>query len=336
MLDVLEANELLERAEELRVSGRYDDLNALILSVPNHSLIKEQDLGYYSAVISYKAGNFVVALAKVQRTLRTLPCFENTLLRRRLTNLAGIILVDLGRLHDAQAEFMRTSAMASAAQDLVMTANTTMNLGVIADIRCEWDQAIAAFSRACVMFESLASVRLVAGSHHNLGMSFREKGLFACACAHLDHALEGYSNHGSASDIVAAQSERALVVSLNGDGIHAKRSAEAALKKALALGSQRLIGECMRVLGRVCIAKGEHGVGKEYLERALPIARDAHMRILLGEILEELAVLELTRGDKMTGNAYLIRCEQIYSTIGAQSRISRARARCLGVCPGNA
>ena len=190
MLSVLEANDLLEEAEALRVKNRFEELRGLLASVPDRVIDAEGSLGYYSGVVAFRAGNYVKALSKVQRAIENLPALENTRIHRRCYHLQGIILIELGRLPESEECLLQASSAAAGAEDLEILANTTMNLGVIADMRCRWDQAIAAFTRARFVFESLTKYRMAAGAHHNLGMSLRQVGLLSDANTHFDHALD--------------------------------------------------------------------------------------------------------------------------------------------------
>lgn len=327
MLSVLEANDLLEEAEALRVNNRFEELRNLLSSVPTRVVDADGSLGYYSGVVALRAGNYVNALSKVQRAIAALPAFQNTRIRRRCFNLQGIILIELGRLSEAEECLLNASSAAALAEDLEILANTTMNLGVIADMQCRWDQAIAAFTRALFVFESIAKYRMAAGSHHNLGMSLRQVGLLSDAHAHFDHALEGYTTYGSNADLVGIYSERSLLLADMGDGPQAERSAQRALSIAKSLGHSRFIGECLRSLGAILVRNGKRGDGRQYLELALPISQETHMTMLEAELHEELAVLERGDGNDDTGEGHLAMCVGLYMRIGADARGERAKTR---------
>jgi tetratricopeptide (TPR) repeat protein len=327
VLSVLEANDLLEEAEALRVKNRFDELRDLLASVPNRLFDSEGSLRYYSGVVALRSGNYINALANVQRAIEILPAFENTRVHRRCLNLQGIILIELGRLDAAEECLLDASSAAAAAEDLEILANTTMNLGVIADMRCRWEQAIAAFTRARFVFESIAKHRMAAGSHHNLGMSLRQLGLFSDAYAHYDHALEGYTAFGTNADLVGIYSERALLLSDMGDGKQAERCAKRALSIARELGHARFIGECLRSLGAVLLRNGQRSDGRQSLELALPISQETHMTMLEAELHEELAVLERREGNEHSGERHLESCVNLYTKIGADMRSERAKMR---------
>jgi tetratricopeptide (TPR) repeat protein len=326
MLDVMEANELLEPAEDLRNAGQFDKLRMLLQTVPKQSSV-DGELGYYVALLAFMSGNVVLALATIQRAISCLSSFDNNRSWRRLSNLMGIVLIELGRLQEAEDQLTIASSSAAVVGDWEILAKTTLNLGVIADIRCEWDYAIAAFTRAQLAFEALCDNRFVAGSHHNLGMSLRQKGLLTAALTHFDYALDGYSKYGTAADLIAARSERALVLAAAGDRLQARRAAEYVLKTAQMLGQQRLIGECLRVLGVVCVRNGDELAGREWLEKALPIAQDSHMPMLEAELLEELAIIDAKEGNQESGDALMARCEGLYTKIGSEARVLRVRDR---------
>jgi tetratricopeptide (TPR) repeat protein len=334
MLDVLEANELLERAEELRRTRNYAELRKLVATIPRRMVQSNPDFGYISAFSAYRSGNLVIALARIDRALSLLATYERSRLQRRLINLKGIVLVDLGRLDEAVQQFMLASSFSAEVCDTEMLANTVMNLGVIADIRCRWDEAIAQFSRARLAFEALGNQRLAAGSHHNLGMSFRQKGQLRSALRHLDLALDGHMLHGTSEDIVAAQAERALVVFLAGDGSAAIRSAELAVTSASTLNNPALLAECRRVLGTLLLRNSEDASAGSELELALGLARDSHAVLLQAEILEELAVLKAGQNKRRSGDQFLSRSVRLYSRLGSVPRSERARMRYEAVFGG--
>ena len=332
MLDVLEANELLERAEECHRAGRYDDLFDLLHSQDETRLTSDRDLAWYWARVLVDRGENVTALGVLEHVMRSGCTDENSRVCRRLLNLHAIVLIFLGNLDASEIELTELLSLCEVATDEAILADATSNLGVIADIRTNWNSAIAAFQRALIPLHKLGAMTPIGHCHHNLGMSYRQIGRYAQSAENFELALEYYRREASEHLILACESERALLAVRMGDVRFAEASARRLLARAREIGHRYTQAEILRTLA-IAVALQDAAQAKQYLGESLKIAQKIGARLLEAESCEELAVLaERSRADGNVAQHYLTRAMTLYCEIGTPARAKLAQERVRMVC----
>jgi tetratricopeptide (TPR) repeat protein len=328
MLDVLEANELLERAEELHRAGKYRQLLKELGSQYKDKFESVPELAWFRARAFVDRGDHTRALPILQELRRTTGASTNDRLFRRSLNLHALVLIHVGELAEAERVLIEVSGCCLAANDPRILADAMINLGVIADIRTNWNLAIATYQRALIPLQELGLRVTIGQCHHNLGMSFRQVGRFEQAMSHFELALEAYRASSSESHMLGCRSEQALLAVKLGDYRFAEASARWALRKARATKNNYITAELLRTLGIILSASEAHDEARECLEAALALAKSVEARLLEAETYEELAVFERTRHPQSKrGQGYLDSAVAIFRAIGTERRAEIAQQR---------
>jgi tetratricopeptide (TPR) repeat protein len=329
MLDVLEANELLERAEELNRKGQYRDLLKWLDGVPHELFRLSPELYLLRGRANLQLGYYKRALNAIERVNRLGFVARNTALSRRYRNLLGVTMVQLGKLQTAEACFSQVAWMANEVSDRRELAIAWMNLGVVYDIQCEWEAALVSYQRALTELEKLGDQGRTAQCEHNMATTYRQLNQLHEAEAHFDRALSGLIRFGGPSDLLRSKAERALLLERHGDYHLAAKMASDALADAEATEDLPCEAELLRVCGIISRARGSIATARKYLKRSLHLARQIRSPLLEAEVHEELATCGFRAGHPRVGERHLIRAALHYEAIGAEIRARKVRFRII-------
>jgi tetratricopeptide (TPR) repeat protein len=330
MLSVVDRNNVLDEAEALSRMRDFAGMIALLEDLPYEVLLGEPEVGHYLA-LAYSQSDLQLKADDLLNALATACAARGNdrLLRRRL-NLQAVSRMRHGDLATAESIFRDVQLAADVAGDTKFLATATMNLGVVADIRCDWDQAMTHYHYALILFQNQGDRASMAACYHNLGMLHRQRREFTEAEAYLDRAMENYRPTGTSEEKLATALERSLTIRDQGDAIRARAIARHCLQQAREMRNHRLTAECLRAAGMIDAALGLFSDAEAHLLDALKMEVVEHDLILRGELFEELAAVAAELGDGVRGPLYLDSAVVSYKRLGSDARATRAVARFEG------
>lgn len=327
MLTVLELNELLDRSHFLSSRRDFVALIALLDPLPRSAILEEPELGHYLALALSQTENQEGADRLLNELDAACTYRGNDRLFRRRLNLQAVSFIRKGKLDEAEALLRDVQLASDIDGDAKFLATATMNLGVVADMRCIWDEALAHYHYALVLFQKLGDQASTAGCYHNLGMLHRQRGNISEAEIALERALDNYQSRGTVEERIATEVERALIILQQGDPERAEAIAQVALAKSQAIGNPRLTAESLRSLGIVCRHQHAYAEAREHFIKALQLGKIGNNQILTGELYEELSILSLLSGTREESATYLADACRIYELLGSTARATRAVLR---------
>jgi ATP/maltotriose-dependent transcriptional regulator MalT len=317
---------LLAHAWELKARRDVPGLLALLSPLPEEELLAEPDLGVLLAFAWHCERNVTPVLELMDKLAAQCGRRGNDNVDRLRLNLQGVSLSLIGRLDDAERTYSKALAASYEAQDYRMIALVTMNLGIIADIRCEWEQALIAFRRAIVGFQRIGDRANLAMAHHNLAMTNFQMGLLENADSNFSTALEHYDRSGTTAEKIGTLIERAHLRLRMNDDAFAEASIRRVLSEVRSLNSTFMKGEAFRVAGIILHAQGQYNEARRYLVLSSQLAQRIDRRILLAEVAEELARLEIGEGNIPQAQQRVRECISHYLKMGAVRRAQRIAA----------
>lgn len=326
--------EALSRLWALLRQRDYGRLRALLEPLPTSRLLAVPDLAYLLAVALDRLGESGAAMALLRKLEDAIDETGNPDLFRKRHNHEAMIWIRRGELPRARALLVVLLQSAERADDHFAIGVACQNMAVLAQIRCEWSEAVALHERAKASFHRLGLKRAIGDVHQNLSTLYRELGRLEEAQTHSEHALRLYRHGAGEEEIAAVELGRALLCTARGDHRLAATTAARALQRYGRAGSGRDVAEAHRVLGIVAAARGDLPRCREYLELALPTARATANPLLEAEVLEEIAVLERLEGDSPASRSAADAAARVYLGIGADARAERMRARLAARAPG--
>lgn len=320
-----EIGPLLTTGKTLWDRRDYLGLRSLLGGIPQEELVRESDLAVwytYSLVATY---NIADALTMAATSLRCAQASGNDRAYRRIRNAEGAAFMARGDLLRAMACFSEALVLANSVGDELLVTAASINIGIVSDIRCSYDEALCAYSRGLVSAQKTQDSASIIACYHNIAMSYRQLGFFAASDANFELALCAIAGQ-SVEDLAGTESERALLYFVRGDHSLAEASVRRVLSYADETCSQGQVAEILRILA-IIVAASRPREARAALQRALPIARETTNRLLEAEVLEELAALDLAEGAEEPARRAAAESIRLYEWIGSPARAAAVRQR---------
>ena len=223
---------------------------------------------------------------------------------RRVMNLLGAALLELGLLEDASATFERVAELAWSNGDDLLLAKARNNLGTIANIRGRRDQAIALYQLAVPAYQRLGSPGGLAECYHNMAITFRDTLALNEADEYETRAIEFAREAGSRRLVALARLGRAEISLRRGESslaeVGATLAATAFREAADPIGE----GDALRLVGVARTRKGELDGAGAALEAALGLTRNHGAALNEAETLRALAEWAAARTDWALARAH--------------------------------
>ncbi len=203
-----------------------------------------------------------------QQAVRELTRAEQQLVhdagRGRIVMQRGLLLMILGRLTEALADYDEAIPLLREAGDRLAETRTLMDRGIVLTRVGRFDDAAADFVEAGTLAAALDQELMVAGAEHNMGFLHGRRGDVPAALACLDRARAAYEALGSPARLTSAlDSDRCDVLLIAGLAAEARAAAERSLEAALSGGNQMVAAEARLLLARALLALREYDAASQ-------------------------------------------------------------------------
>ncbi|MGH7508391.1 MAG: tetratricopeptide repeat protein [Gemmatimonadales bacterium] len=229
--------------------------------------------------------------------------------------LAGFAL-ERGDLAEAQERY--NQALSLAADNPALVGKIEQNLGIVANIRGQWAEALEHYSRSLAAYEASADRRGCAFAHHNLGMIHADQKRWAEADLHYQTSQALAAAAGDRHLGGIALMNRAEVRLAQGDWEGARAGAEQALAIFIEVEARRHRAGAHRLLGMVFRQGGQFALAESHLRSALEIAASACCPLIEADAARELATLYETEGRREDAIGLLTLARELYIRLRAQ------------------
>lgn len=237
--------------------------------------------------------------------------------QRRAVNMIGAACLALGELEDAGAEFARALELATQAEDLLVLARATNNLGAIANMQGDHERALSHYRLALPTFQRLGQRRGLASSYHNLAITYRDLGELEESDEHelraIEHAIDGGVPRLAAMGRVG----RAEVALRRGDAALAETTARIAREEFVRLGDPQNEADASRLVGAACTLQRRFDEALVAFDRALEIARERGHALNEAETLRDRSALYMAQGRVADAIADARTAMTIFDRLGA-------------------
>jgi putative nucleotidyltransferase with HDIG domain len=268
------------------------------------------------SVLRHKQNNFALARELCTRSFDVAQASHNGRLAAEALNSMGVQELLTGSVADARSLFERALATDGANREL--NARVEQNLGILANIQGDLDEALAHYQR------SLDSWR-ACGDEHGCGIAFHNLAVISVDRDRLEDAerfvresrtiaerthdlhLQGLCFVTQAEIDVARQKFE-----------NAHQAAESALAIFNHLGTTRGKADAYRVIGMVYRETGRHALAESRLEAAISMASTAGAVLIEAEASRELALLYQATARNPDTLRLLNRAHRLFTRLNAR------------------
>ena len=314
---------LLQRVRRHATAGEWRDA-LLLLREQGEATRAHPELATLRADAELRTGHPREARQWLASTLPAIERSGDRAALRKAINQLGVAEIELGALDAAERVFGRALELARSDGDDLLVAHATNNMGAIANIRGQRDEALALYQLAIPAYQRLGNVAGLAQSLHNMAISFRHLGQLARASEYAQRAI-GYAHECANGPLLAlAWLERAELSLRSGDSALAEVGARRAAEEFAKLPDPIREADALRVVGAARLTLGQAAGAEAILDRALELARAHGSRLVEGETLRVRAECLLTRGDREAARRELATAIGIFDELGAGAQRTEA------------
>ncbi len=211
-------------------------------------------------------------------------------------NNIAVVLVEMGRLREAAAQFHESLEMAERIEENRLIGHVYNNLGVILCMQGHFEEAVTEFKRALVYREAAQDKRGECETLHNLAMTFKD----------LNCPDEADSFVGKARDLALELSDLGLeanigltaieVLILQQDFAFGLSLARKNLKLQKRLGDHPGAAETLHLMGLIALKQNKLEQAEKWLKKALSAFQKMDIALGRAECLRELSECYKVKG----------------------------------------
>jgi tetratricopeptide (TPR) repeat protein len=237
---------------------------------------------------------------------------------RHVFNMIGVACFGQGELEEAASAFSTALDLASQNDDLLLLARASNNLGMIANMRGQHEEALAHYRLAVPAYQRVGQPRGIAEGYHNLAITYRDIGDLEQADESERRAIE-YASDANVPRIAAVgRIGRAEIALRRNDARLAEMTARVAADDLTRLGGDPWNeADAYRVVGVAAGMQGHLDDALVAFDRALSIARGRGHSLNEAETLRDRARVLLRQRAQDLGQADARSAIEIFRKLGA-------------------
>jgi putative nucleotidyltransferase with HDIG domain len=241
-------------------------------------------------------------------------------------NVVAIVHQTGGDLDRAELMYREARGTAESINDAAALAMIDQNLGTVASIRGNVEEALQAYQRSLAGYRALGMRDQEATALNNIGLAYTDLGQIAQAeIAYADAAHVFGEEHDHPNEMNVALNQVQLRIATGRFD-----EAQERLEPLLALTGEiapSWRGEVFRHVGVIARERGDYVRAAEYLGRADECAEEGEDLLLKADIAEQLAELYWTQKRHRDMLAHLNKSHAMYSSLKAQHRVAQVERR---------
>ncbi|HEV7839595.1 MAG TPA: HD domain-containing phosphohydrolase, partial [Gemmatimonadaceae bacterium] len=215
---------------------------------------------------------------------------------------------------------------AESIRDSEAMAMIDQNLGTVASIRGDVDEALEAYQRSLAGYRALGMREQSAQVLNNIGLAYTDLGeLDRAETAYAEAALAFGEEHDHPNEMNVALNQVQLCIATGRfDEAQTRVEPLVALTGEIAPSWR---GEVFRHVGVIARERGDYVKAAEYLGRAAECAEEGEDLLLKADVAEQLAELYWTQKRHRDMLAHLNKSHALYSRLKAQHRVAQVERR---------
>jgi tetratricopeptide (TPR) repeat protein len=303
-------------ARERASAGAWQDVVSL-LSPRQAELVNDGDSAVLLGEALTRCGEERRALVWLRQIEPILAQDGDRVSYRRAMNIIGVAAFAIGELDEANAAFVTALELASQAEDLLVLARATNNIGTIANLQGNRERALSHYRIALPTFQRLGQRRGLASSYHNIAITLRDLGELEEADENERRAIEYATDGGIPRLACMGRIGRAEIALRRGDAQLAEMTARLAAEELMRLGDPLNEADSHRLVGAACAAQQKYPDALEAFDRALGIAHARGHALNEAETLRDRVQVRVSLGDTALAIADAEAAIAIFGKLGA-------------------
>ncbi|HEX4931533.1 MAG TPA: diguanylate cyclase [Gemmatimonadaceae bacterium] len=243
---------------------------------------------------------------------------EDPLAFGHAVNVRAIVHWQRGDLTEAQRLYSQCLDIALRESDTLLAATAAQNLGIVATVRGDHDQALHHFKASLQGYRSLGASREMYTVQNNLGRLYCDLARWDDAEAAFDSALAIATTLGETSRATMIEVNIAEMWVARREFDRAQASCENAIERAREAGDSHADGEAQRVMGIIARERRDFEAAEEALALADQIAQAREDVLLQAHVARERAELARQQGRVSEVLLHLTRARSLFGRLRAQ------------------
>jgi tetratricopeptide (TPR) repeat protein len=272
--------------------------------------------------VSWRQGRFDDALRLYERARALGGELGDDELVANVENGIGALHCERGAYVQARASYL--VAIERTGQP-ALRGRILLNLGVLANILGDFDEARARYAKSIAEFEQVDDAEGLALVYHNLGMVHADRADWVAATESYEKALAISERLGIRQMVANVLLNRAEVLCARKRSADAVASSERALALYQELGDQGGRAEAHRWKGRALAQLGDATAARQFLQEAVRLATQLGTPLLEAEASRDLGELCLADKDPDGARTWLKRALEGFETLGARLETTAVR-----------
>ncbi|CAN5889971.1 hypothetical protein BH11GEM1_BH11GEM1_18800 [soil metagenome] len=318
--------EILEQGQALERVGQREEARALYgEALRSGAATTAQDIAHLHRLVSrahLQDGGFADADASALLALLVSEDARDEAGRGRAINMLASIQWNLGNLDRAQRLFLQARERAISSGEARLAAMTATNLGMIATVRGEHDQALVYHRSSLADARSAGLADEAMMALNNLGLLHTQMKRFELAAEAYREALEIGRALGDLSRCMLTQLNVARLYVQQRDLAAARLACDEATMMARQLGDTHADGEAAHIYGLIARSAGDMLVAEEHFLTADKCASERKDLILQGETARELAELYHLQGRNRQMLQRLNQAHRLFAQLRARKELA--------------
>ncbi|HEY2851603.1 MAG TPA: tetratricopeptide repeat protein [Gemmatimonadaceae bacterium] len=233
-------------------------------------------------------------------------------------NVQGLLNYKMGRLDEAERLYLKARESARRAGEAKLAAMTSQNLGVIANIRGELEQALWHYEASLADYRALGLTKYICITLNNLGMLYTRMERWETAERAYEEAIPLSQQIGDVGVRVILEVNFAILWIAKKEFAKARQACDRGLAISEETRHNEAIGEIQKCYGVIFRETGDFSAAEEAFRNAVDLA-DARQDLLLSaEIARELAELYRLQGRNRDTLQSLNRAHRLFTQLHAR------------------
>jgi len=245
-------------------------------------------------------------------------------------NLLGSIYGDQGDIEKAKNYFLKSLSNINPEKNLEMQANLSTNLGIIANIQENRNDAHKHLNNALVIYKTLDNHKCIAEVNYNIGLTFFESEDYNSALDVFDEGIEIAKNGRFISIVCLLYLAKSQILIAKGDINSASEFLDKALEISHYVGDKLTFGDLYKLKGIIERQLKNYKLSESYLLNSLRINTSLKNEMNIAETSFELGVLYEEINNSISKKSYLESALNYYKQINASQKVKAVETK-LGI-----